>query len=315
MSTQEPEDQVEAVMSEPPPGAEPVQATSTAAGPPLDDDDTRGIHLRRLARHPVTISLTITGVIAGFAIGTIAAGAPIGGAAAGGVLVIALIIVWVLANQRAKEDFLNAYAGARGLARQGRGPLSPLTPLLRRGDSRYASERMTGRLGGVEPGTLAHYTYEVSSTDSEGNRETTYYHFTVGICSVPESAVKTSELYLQRRVGFRFLDGFEDAFRRKQRVEVESEVMDKRFETFADANADASWLRQLFTPSFIVWLGEQAPESFAFELVAGGLVTNVKGHLDSAAELDAFCEATATVAKRLREESTEQPVGGVTAAG
>ncbi|HEX6117224.1 MAG TPA: hypothetical protein VFY99_08995 [Solirubrobacterales bacterium] len=302
--------------SQPPPGAEPehpFEPVHAAAAPvPLDDDDTRGAHLRALLRHPVTISLTISGVIAGFVIGTLAAGAPIGGAAAGGVLVLALIIVWVLASGRAKEDFLNAYAGARGLVRQGKGDLAPMTPLLQRGDRRYASERMTGHLAGVEPGTLAHYTYEVRSTDSEGNQETTYYHFTVGICSVPESAVKAGELYCQRRFGFRFLDGFEDAFRRKQRVEVESEVMDKRFETFADADADPNWLRQLFSPSFIVWLGEQAPKDFAFELVAGGLVANVKGHLDSAAELDAFCEATATVAKRLREESVEQPVGGPT---
>ena len=297
--------------SQPPPGAEfAAPATGTV---PLDDDDTRGIHLRALARHPVTLSLTATGVIAGFVIGTLAAGAPIGGAVAGGVLVLALIILWVLASGRAKEDFLNAYAGARGLARQGRGGLEPFTPLLRRGDSRYATERMTGPLAGVEPGTLAHYTYEEHTTDSEGKRETTYYHFTVGICAVPESAVKASELYCQRRFGFRFLDGFEDAFRTKQRVEVESEAMDKRFETFADANADQNWLRQLFAPSFIVWLGEHAPENFAFELVAGGLVTNTKGHLDSAAELDAFCEATAAVAKRIREESLEAPVGGTPA--
>jgi hypothetical protein len=298
--------------SQPPPGGEhEVEVVAPPSAPiPLDADDTRGTHLKSLFRSPWTISLTITGLIIGFVAGTLAAGAPIGGAVAGGVLVLALIIVWAIATGRAKEDFLNAYAGGRGLVRQGKGPLEPMTPLLRRGDDRYADERMTGRLAGVEPGTLAHYTYEDRSTDSEGNQETTYYHFTVGICAVPESAVKTSELYLQRRFGFRFMDGFEDAFRRKQRVEVESELMDKRFETFADANADALWLRQLFSPSFIVWLGEQAPDGFAFELVAGGLVTNVKGHLKSAAELDAFCAATATVAKRLRDESTEQAVGG-----
>ena len=244
-------------------------------------------------------------MIAGFVVGTLAAGAPIGGAAAGGVLVLALIIVFAIATGRAKEDFLNAYAGGRGLTRQGKGPLEPMTPLLRRGDDRYADERMTGRLAGVEPGTLAHYTYEDRSTDSEGNQETTYYHFTVGICSIPESAEKAGELYCQRRFGFRFMDGFEDAFRKKQRVEVESELMDKRFETFADPNADPVWLRRLFSPSFIVWLGEEAPDGFAFELVAGSLVSNVKGHQKSAAELDEFCAATATVAKRLRDESNE----------
>ena len=298
-------------MSEPPPGAHEVSSPGpAAAGPPADHDDTRGQHLRRFAGHPVTISLTLTLAIACFVIGTITVGVAVGGGAAAAAIVLAAIIVWVLASGRAKEDFLNAFAGSRGLVREGRGPLPPLTPLLRRGDDRYAVERMRGELAGSEPGVLAHYVYEETHTDSDGDRTTTEYQFTVGVCQVPESAMKTSELYLQRRFGFRFLDGFEDAFRRKQRVEVESEVMDKRFETFADPNTDANWLRQLFSPSFVIWLAEHAPESFAFELVAGGLVTNAKGHLKSAAELDAFCEATATVARRLREESLEAPVGG-----
>ena len=256
--------------SEPPLAEDPLEIVEPPSAPiPLDADDTRGVHLRSLLRHPVTLSLTITGVIAGFVAGTLLASAPIGGAAAGGMLVIALIIVFAIATGRAKEDFLNAYAGGRGLVRQGKGPLEPMTPLLRRGDDRYADERMTGRLAGVEPGTLAHYTYEDRSTDSEGNQETTYYHFTVAICSIPESAEKAGELLCQRRFGFRFMDGFEDAFRKKQRVEVESEVMDKRFETFADPNASPVWLRRLFSPTFIVYLGEQAPKNFAFELVAG----------------------------------------------
>ena len=181
--------------SAPPPGAGSAATGPLPPGPPLDEDDTRGVHLRRLAGHPVTISLTITGAIAGFVIGTIAAGAPIGGAAAGAVLVLALVIVWVMASSRAKEDFLNAYAGARGLVREGRGGLPPATPLLRRGDDRYATERMRGTLPGGEPGTLAHYTYEESSTDSKGNRHTTYYHFTVVLCDCSESAVQVAELY------------------------------------------------------------------------------------------------------------------------
>ena len=297
-------------MSEPPAGAPDLAPVKQPAGAPLDEDDTRGTHLRKLAGHPVTVSLTITLAIACFVIGTITVGVALGAATAAGAFLLAAIVVWVLASGRAKEDFLNAYARARGLVREGRGSLPPLTPLLRRGDDRYASERMRGNLAGAEPGLLAHYTYEDHSTDSKGNRTETYFHFTVAICEVPESANKAGELYLQRRFGFRFLDGFEDAFRRKQRVEVESEVMDKRFETFADSNTDPNWLRQLFSPSFIVWLAEHAPESFAFELVAGGLVTNAKGHLDSAAELDAFCEATATVAQRLRQESLEAAVSG-----
>jgi hypothetical protein len=301
--------------SQPPPGAGGT-ATGGSAPPvtsappvPLDDDDTRGAHMRALARHVVTISLTVTGAILGFVTGTVAAGPAIGAAVAGGVVIVAVAVIWFMASSRAKEDFLKAYAQARGLSRLGRGGLPPVTPLLRRGDRRYASERMRGTLPGGEPGTLAHYTYEEIHHDSKGRRQTSYYHFTVALCDVTESAVRVGELYCQRRVGFRFLDGFEDVFRRKQRVEVESEAMDKRFETFADADANPSWLRQLFAPSFIVWLSEHAPENFAFELVAGALCVNVKGHADSAAELDALCEAAGAVAGRLREESAEQPAG------
>lgn len=300
----------EPTTSEPPPGAAAGPGGPLPAGPPQDSDDTRGVHLGVLYRHPVTVSLTITGLIAGFVIGTIVSGALIGAAVAAGVLALAALIVWLIASSRAKEDFLRAYAAARGLAREGRGSLPPATPLLRRGDDRYATERMRGGLPGGETGTLAHYTYEEESRDSKGNKQTTYYHFTVAICEIPECAVRVGELYCQRRFGFRFLDGFEDAFRSKRRVELESEQMDKRFETFADDDTDPNWLRQLFEPSFIVYLAEKAPESFAFELVAGLLCVNVKGHASSSAELDAVCEAAATVARRLREESAEQAVAG-----
>jgi hypothetical protein len=282
---------------------------SVPAAVPLDDDDTRNLHLRALARHPVFVSLTLTAMIAGFVAGTLIAGPLIGAAAAFGALMIGLVAILAIASSRAKEDFLRAYAESRDLSRRGRGGLPPVTPLLRRGDKRYATERMEGVLPGRERGTLAHYTYEDVSRDSDGHRQTTYYHFTVAICEVPEAAHRVGELYCQRRFGFRFLDGFEDAFRRKQRIEVESVAMDKRFETFADADTDPNWLRQLFEPSFIVWLSEHAPENFAFELVAGALCVNVKGHADSAAELDALCEAAGAVAGRLREESAERPAG------
>ena len=74
---------------------------------------------------------------------------------------------------------------------------------------------------------------------------------------------------------------------------------------FADEKQDANWLRQLFSPSFIVWMAEQTPEKFAFELVDGTLCCNVKGHKKSAADLDRMREATAGVARRLREETLE----------
>jgi hypothetical protein len=222
---------------------------------------------------------------------------------------LTIVIVFAIASGRAKRDFFNAYAQARGLSQVEKGVLPPGTPFLRRGDDRYAHHIMRGRLPGDFDGTLALYTYEDTDTDSEGNRQTTYYHFTVVLADIPESARFVGELYAQRRVGFRFLDSAEDVFRTRERITLESDALDQRAEIFAATNEDQNWLRQLFSPTFVYWLGDDAPEGTAFELVAGLLCVNVKGHLDSSTDLDRMCEATGVIARRVREESAEAPVG------
>ncbi len=63
--------------------------------------------------------------------------------------------------------------------------------------------------------------------------------------------------------------------------------------------------RQVLSPSFLVWLEQNSDENFAFELVAGSLVANVKGHKKSAVELDQVCTASAAIARRLQEEADE----------
>ena len=128
---------------------------------------------------------------------------------------------------------------------------------------------MRGVLPGGLDGTLALYTYEETHSDSDGDRQTTYYHFTVVLTDIPESALRVGELYVQRRVGFRFLDSAEDVFRTRERITLESEDLDQRAEIFAGRNEDQNWIRQLFAPSFVHWLADEAPDGFAFELVPG----------------------------------------------
>ena len=284
-----------------------ADAASPAAPPvPQDADDTRGAHFGRLARHPVTLSLAATLAIAALIGATLATDTIlVGVAAAAGVVLLTLLIVFFIASGQAKEDFFRSYAEGRGLSRIEKGSLPPGTPLLQRGDNRYAHQIMSGALPGGAEGAVALYTYEDTDRDSEGNSQTTYVHFTVVISDIPESATQVGELYCQRRVGFRFLDSAEDVFRTRERIELESEELDRRCEIFAGRNEDANWLRQLFEPSFVYWLGDEAPDGIAFELVAGMLCVNVKGHLDSAPELDKMCEAGSRIAKRIREESLE----------
>ena len=219
---------------------------------------------------------------------------------------IGLLVVFGIADSRAEDAFFRVYGEQRNLVVYGKGRVPPATPLLRRGDDRYAERALEGLLGDGVDGTLALYPYEEESTDGKGNRQTNYYRYTIGLAQVPECASLVPELYCQRKFGLRALEKLEDAFRRsKERVELESEALDERYEIFAGNERDANWLRQLFSPSFIVWLTDSAPDKFAFELVDGTLCCYVSGHRKSAAELDEVRAAAAAVATRLREESLE----------
>ena len=309
--TGEPPSEADAVASRPPPG-DPEPSTGAPppipTGPPLPDDagDTRGWHFRRLLGSWIVLGLTaILAAIVLIAVGT-QTGFGLGAAAAGGVLLVALVVVWALASSRAADDFFTAYANGRGLTRiDGKTSLPPITPLLRKGDERYAEQRFNGVLPGGLDGSLCLYTYEDESRDSDGNKQTTYVHFTVVMSQLPETAPFLQELFCQRRFGFRFMDSMEDAFRRRQRVDQESEAVDKSFEIFTGERDDLNRARQVLSPTFLVWLEANAAEEFAFELVAGSLVTNVKGHKKTASELDRLCQVSAAVARRLQQEAAE----------
>jgi hypothetical protein len=288
------------------PAADQIAPPPELAAVPEDANDTRGMHFRRLARHPATLILGGIGIGAALIGGAAAGSIAIGAAAAGGVVLLALLIVWLLASGRAADDFFRAYADGRNLRRtDGKSQLPPVTPLLSKGDRRYAEQRFDGVLPGGLDGSLCLYTYEEETRDSDGNRQTTYIHHTIAMTQLPDTAPFIQELFCNRRFGFRFMDSMEDVFRKRQRVEHESEAVDKEFEIFCGERDDMNRARQILSPTFLVWLEQNSPEQLAFELVAGSLVTNVKGHKKSAAELDLLCTAAAAIARRLHEEATE----------
>jgi hypothetical protein len=281
-------------------------ATDAAVALPDDANDLRGFHFKRLLSSRLTWVLILGATLAAGIAAAIFVGAAVGGAAAVAVFLISLLIAFGIADSRAEDAFFQVYAQGHGLELGGRAPLPPTTPLLRKGDDRYAERTLSGPLGGGVEGILALYTYEDETTDSEGNRQTNYYRYTVALAPVPECVELVPELYCQRKFGLRSLEKFEDAFRgSKERVKLESEVLDEKYEIFAGQGQDANWLRQLFAPTFIVWLTDSAPSKFAFELVGGTLCCYVSGHRKKAEELEEISAAAATVATRLREESLE----------
>lgn len=273
---------------------------------PDDANDLRGFHLKRLMRKPVTWIVTGIAMVAAAVAGAALVGPLIGLAGAVGILLIALLVVFAIADSKAEEAFFETYAQQCGLTLSGKGPLPAATPLLCKGDARYAERALAGPLADGIDGTLALYTYEDETTDSEGNTETNYYRYTVGLIAVPECAAHVPELFCQQKFGLRSLEKFEDAFRRsRQRVKLESEALDKKYEIFAGSEQDQVWLRRLFSPTFIVWLTDSAPKKFAFELVNGTLCCYVHGHKKSAEELDVVRGASAAVATRLGDEAQE----------
>ncbi len=287
-----------------------IDPIATGAASPTtgvdDANDLRGVHFKRLMRKPLTLILIgAFAVIVGGALGGVI-GPAIGGAALVIAILIGVVIVFAIADSQAADAFFQAYAQQRDLVLGGRGPLPAATPLLRKGDDRYAERTLSGAIATGIEGTLALYTYEDETTDGEGNRQTDYYHYTLGLVQVPECVEHLPELYCQRKSGLRALEKFEDVFRRsKERVKLESEALDEKYEIFTGNGQDAVWLRRLFAPTFIVWLTDAAPKKFAFELVNGTLCCYVNGHKEDAAELDSIGSATAAVAKRLRDESGE----------
>lgn len=279
---------------------------AAASGLPDDADDLRGFYFRELLRKSLTkVLLAIEVVVAGVA-GAVFLGPAIGGAIAAGALLLGLLVVFARADSHSEDAFFNVYGEQRNLVVYGKSRLPEATPLLKKGDDRYADRTLEGELGDGVRGMLALYTFEEESTDGKGNRQTNYYRYTVGIAEVPECAGFLPELYCQRKSGLRALEKLEDVFRRsKERVKLESEALERRYEIFSASGQDPNRLRQLFSPTFIVWLADSAPEKFAFELVGGNLCCYVSGHKKKAEELDTIRAAAAAVASRLRVESLE----------
>ncbi len=279
---------------------------SSPSALPDDANDLRVTHFRQLLSKPSTWVATMVFVIAAGIAGAGFLSATVGAIAFVAALLLSVLIVFAIADSRAEQGFFETYAAQHGLELGGRSPLPATTPLLRRGDDRYAERTLSGRLddglGGIE-GILALYTYEEESTNANGSRETNYYRYTVGLVPVPECVPHVPELFCRRKSGLRSLEKLEDAFRSTERVSLESEALAERYEIFAGKEQDQVWLRRFFSPTFIVWLGEEAPKKFAFELVDGTLCCFVSGHKKSAEELDVVRAASTAVARRLLEES------------
>lgn len=240
-------------------------------------------------------------LIGGIALGALV-GPGVGVAVALILFLIVLAVFFGIADSQAEDAFYDSYCASHGLTRSDSPAIGELTPLLRKGDKSKTDEVFTGELAPGINGDLVLYTYTEVSRDSDGDETETDYPFTFVHVEMPEIVPHMASLQVERS-GLRFLDGLEDKFRGSlERVTLESETFDKRYEVFVGKGQDQVWTRRVFSPSFIVWLTETPPKSFAFELENGHLVAFVSKHMEDTASLEQVTKIGTYVASRLLEE-------------
>ncbi|MGE5408872.1 MAG: hypothetical protein ACM3NV_09680 [Syntrophothermus sp.] len=189
---------------------------------------------------------------------------------------------------------LQSYAAAHGLSLEPGERLPRSTPLLASGELRSVDAVASGWLATYVEAKLAVITRPES-------------RFTVALTHVPK-AKRFVPWLLCHRVEDEGLLG--DAARRliggEDRIDLESAELDRHYRIHASPERDDIWLHELFSPSFIVFLIERAPQGLAFEYAEGALCVSLVGSRTVAADLDALREATVELVGRFRGEIRER---------
>jgi hypothetical protein len=283
------------------------EVESTGVLAPINDaNQLRTAKFKELMRRKIAWG-TILAISLLVLIVLIAAGiALIGVAAAAVVALFGILVVFLIADGKAEDAFFDSYCETHGLTRIENPEIGELTPLLRKGDERNTKEIFHGTLAPGVEGDLVLFTYTEVYHDSKGNRNEDNYDFTLIHVEMPQIVEHMPDLRVQNQSGFKFLEGVEDKFRGKhERVTLESEAMRDRYEVFVAKEQDPIWVRRLFSPSFIVWLTEQPPNKFAFELENGHLIAYLPNHEDDVEGLEQVTSVGTFVASRLLDEIAE----------
>ena len=132
------------------------------------------------------------------------------------------------------------------------------------------------------------YTFEVKQEQRRQARHLEPHHFTIATVDVGEHGMSRFQgIYLRRRRGiFDRLDTDANwlGSTHCEKVELESTAFTEKYELWRDRDQDELKLRQLFAPTFVVWLSEHPLEP-GFELRAGELVVFIPGRCGEAGKL------------------------------
>ena len=269
----------------------------------VDADSTRAGHMRRMLGSRATVYALALGAVGAMVFGAWLREPLVLLAAPAAVTIAVIALCFIAADRRAEQEFFLSFARARGLTYVPRTELLPLTPLLGAGDRREVRHWMEGALGDSLPSCgLGHYVFHVRRGTGRNARWTSH-DFTVCVVDLEQGMVAYPGVFLARRPdlvdrvgGGTWLDTGT-----RRRLELESEALHERCDLWVERSQDDVRLLQLFSPSFVAWLADH-PLHPCFEYRAGTLVVYLERRLEDAGRLSWLLDATAGIARRLRQE-------------
>jgi hypothetical protein len=186
-------------------------------------------------------------------------------------------------------------AASRGLEQLSGASPGQLTPLLVEAKGAGLQPALRGALGEGVTGVVGQLAYTRNKT----------FRFQVALTEVPAATAFAPRVFCIRRGRSTRDDEFYGFEARHSKLWTESTALNERYEVATSPFQDLNWLRQLFSPSFVDWLGAKPPADFSFELAYGALLGSIESDDPGADGLAALCEATAHVAIRIRRECEE----------
>jgi len=282
--------------------------STSAPGFPSNIHSTRSAHFRKLLGSGTSI---VGGAVASVIVFTIGASGRNVGIMVLGPVVVALVIVvisWFKASSDAENEFFTLFANAHKFNLWPKYSLNEFTPLLGGGDRRHCDHWMES--GGH---ALGWFTFEVRQDNGDKPDTWESHDFTIATVDIGELGMgRFQGIYLRRKRGlFDRLDSDANWLRKHdlKKVELESTEFMQEYELWADRDQDDIVVRQLFAPSFVIWMAEH-PLRPGFELRAGELVVFIPGHCGEAGKLQFLLMAAAEISKRIQAELTEAAQAG-----
>jgi hypothetical protein len=275
---------------------------------PTNTNSTRHSHFRTLIGSSTAIVGGAIAATVAFSVGAASHSLPVMGGGPVVVVVVVAVVAWLRAGSEAEDEFFRRYAAVHGLNHWPKWSLSEYTPLLGGGDRRRCEHWMEGNGRG-----LGWYTFEVRQENGDKADSWESHDFTLATVDIGEHGMSRFQgVYLRRRRGVfeRFETGANWlAGHDLEKVELESTAFVERYELWTSRDQDEVVLRQLFAPSFVVWLSDH-PLQPGFELRAGMLVVFIPQHCGEAGKLEFLQMAAAEISRRIWAELTEAAQAG-----